>query len=181
MSELIERIARLPPEMRALLVKRLEERNTADTIAFERSATEKPLSFAQQRLWFIEQVTPNSPLYNNGRAFRLIGQLRFDLLVAALNEIVRRHDVLRTRFVAREGEARQEVLDRLELAPSLIDLGALPEIEREEEARRRIGMESAQPFDLSQGPLLRLLALDMGRAQTGEREHIVVFTLHHIV
>ncbi|WP_370631490.1 condensation domain-containing protein, partial [Methylosinus sp. Sm6] len=83
------------------------------------------VSFAQQRLLFLDRLTPGDTTYNISAALRLFGDVDFGAVVAALNEIVRRHDVLRTRFVAREGEARQEVLDRLELAPSLIDLGAL--------------------------------------------------------
>ncbi|MBY6244066.1 hypothetical protein K3F48_23240, partial [Methylosinus sp. Sm6] len=94
-------------------------------ILARRGAVDLAVSFAQQRLLFLDRLTPGDTTYNISAALRLFGDVDFGAVVAALNEIVRRHDVLRTRFVAREGEARQEVLDRLELAPSLIDLGAL--------------------------------------------------------
>ena len=135
-----------------------------------------PLSFAQQRLWFIDQLTPNNPLYNCPGAMRLEGRLDLEALERVINEIVRRHEVLRTRFEVVDGEPVQ-VIDawepwRLELE----DLTSVPQEEREEEAKRRAREEAVRCFDLSKGPLLRVKALKFE-----EEEHVLIYTMHHIV
>ena len=141
-----------------------------------------PLSFAQQRLWFLDQLEPGDASYNLPAALRLIGDLDVAAFAAAINEIVRRHEVLRTTVVMRDGEARQEIAPALEIAAPVVDLSGFDIEERETEARRLAGEEARRPFDLAAGPLLRVLLLDLGlRPATGEREHVVAITLHHIV
>jgi acyl carrier protein len=135
-----------------------------------------PLSFAQQRLWFLDQLTPNNPFYNIPGAVRLAGRLDLEVLESVINEIVRRHEVLRTRFEVEEGEPAQ-VIDAWEpRSLEVEDLTVLPQEEREEEARRLASEEAGMGFDLSRGPLLRVKALKLG-----EEEHILLFTMHHIV
>ena len=139
-------------------------------------AGELPLSFAQQRLWFIDQLEPDGALYNSPFAATLLGQLNVDAFEQTLNEILRRHEILRTTFEFVDGQPVQVVhpAERLELP--VIDLSYVSAERREEEAMRFARDEAVQPFDLSQGPLLRvkLLRLD-------ENKHIVLLTMHHIV
>jgi amino acid adenylation domain-containing protein len=135
-----------------------------------------PLSFAQQRLWFLDQLVPNNPFYNIPGAVRLEGELDLAVLERVINEIIRRHEVLRTRFEVEEGEPAQVIDEweprRLERA----DLTNLPLEEREEEARRIAREDAETGFDLSSGPLLRVRVLKLE-----EEEHVVLYTMHHIV
>jgi amino acid adenylation domain-containing protein/non-ribosomal peptide synthase protein (TIGR01720 family) len=122
-----------------------------------------PLSFAQQRLWFLDQLEPGSPFYNLPDAVRLTGPLNEDLMEKSLNEVVRRHESLRTTFQVIDGKPVQVVVPEYELteeSPFYIklpidDLRSLPETKRETEAMRIARQEAQQPFDLAKGPLLR--------------------------
>ncbi|MFL6199420.1 MAG: amino acid adenylation domain-containing protein [Thermoanaerobaculia bacterium] len=134
-----------------------------------------PLSFGQQRLWFLHQLAPGSPAYNIPLAVRMDGPLDARALAAALTEVVRRHEVLRTAIVTRRGEAALEVAPPSPLPLPVADLSALPELRREEEARRLAAEEARRPFDLARPPLLRVLL-----ARLGEAAHLLVFNLHHI-
>ncbi|HKR15452.1 MAG TPA: amino acid adenylation domain-containing protein, partial [Pyrinomonadaceae bacterium] len=135
-----------------------------------------PLSFAQERLWFLDQWAPGQAAFNISEAVRLTGPLNVDALTRALNEMVRRHESLRTRFVAVEGRAVQVIAPGLRLQVPLIDLQMLPEIARAAEALEMARQEARQPFDLSQWPLLRVSLLCLG-----EEEHVALFTMHHII
>jgi amino acid adenylation domain-containing protein len=136
---------------------------------------EPPLSFAQQRLWFLDQLEPGSPLYNIALAVRLEGSLDVPTLERSLAELLRRHESLRTIFPARSGQPVQVITHAQALLRS-VDLKHLPEAGRMDEARRLALEEAQRPFDLGRGPLLRaaLLSLD-------EREHVLLLTMHHIV
>ena len=135
-----------------------------------------PLSFAQQRLWFFEQLQPGSATYNLLQSARLLGALNVPALEQSLNEIVKRHESLRTTFQDIKGEPAQQVVPASPQTLPLMDLSGLPEAEREEEVRRLTLEELNRPFDLARGPLVRarLLKLD---AET----HVVLFMMHHIV
>ncbi|HKV07487.1 MAG TPA: amino acid adenylation domain-containing protein, partial [Thermoanaerobaculia bacterium] len=135
-----------------------------------------PLSFAQQRLWFLEQLQPGSPLYNLPSALRLAGPLDVAVLRRALDEIVRRHETLRTTFVAERGLPAQRVAPTLSLPLPVVDLSGLPEISRPEEERRRLAEASRRPFDLARGPLLRVLLL-----REATECHVLHLSMHHIV
>jgi amino acid adenylation domain-containing protein len=135
-----------------------------------------PLSFAQERLWFLDQWEPGQAAFNISEAVRLTGPLNIDALSQALNEIVRRHESLRTKFVAIDGQAVQVIAPSLALRFPLIDLQTLPETQRQVEAREMARQEARRPFDLSQAPLLRVTLLRLG-----EEEHVVLFTMHHII
>ena len=142
----------------------------------EVSDEEIPLSFAQQRLWFLDQLEPNNPFYNISTGVRLSGELNVVALERTLSEVVRRHEVLRTTFSTVNGEPRQMIGAATAITLPPEDLRHLPAEEREREAERRAGEESRQPFDLSHGPLLRLRLL-----QLAADEHVLLVTMHHIV
>jgi amino acid adenylation domain-containing protein len=135
-----------------------------------------PLSFAQERFWFLDQLSPGSPVNNVAVALRLRGALDVEALRRALDEIISRHDILRAYFTVQDGRPVQVILPLLHLMLSLDDLRHVPEIQREEEARRVTTEDARRPFDLANGPLLRGRVVRMG-----EEDHILALTLHHIV
>ncbi|WP_373994908.1 amino acid adenylation domain-containing protein, partial [Duganella sp. HH105] len=135
-----------------------------------------PLSFAQQRLWFLDQFEPGSAFYNIPAAVRLNGQLDVTALQGALNEIVRRHEALRTRFASVDGTPVQVIAPELQLALETTDLSDLPHAERDAKAQWLVQDEAQTAFDLATGPLIRARLLRLG-----ESEHIVLLTMHHIV
>ena len=135
-----------------------------------------PLSFAQQRLWFLDQLEPGSAFYNIPAALRLKGELHVGALERTLNEIVRRHEVLRTRFVSVSGEPRQEVLTAEELKLAITELSGLDQAEQETLVSEAVTAESREPFDLVHGPLLRAKLLRLN-----EQEYVALLTMHHIV
>ena len=135
-----------------------------------------PASFAQQRLWFLDQLEPGLATYNIPTAVRLVGELDVPALVAAINEIARRHEVLRTTFKSEGGIPYQVIADALHLPLAVADLSHLESDHREQEALRLIGEEAARPFDLAAGPLLRTSLIRLG-----DREHVILVTMHHII
>jgi len=134
-----------------------------------------PLSFAQQRLWFMDQLEPGSAMYNIPDAVRLTGRLNVDALQQSLREIIRRHEILRTSFQTVDGIATQVIADSLELDFPTIDLSDLPETMRDEEAQKLILVEAKKPFDLSKAPMLRTLLIRLSA-----EEHIILLTMHHV-
>src|SRR5215216_5145825 len=126
-----------------------------EATVIEREIYVFPTSFAQQRLWFLNQLEPDSPAYNIAFAVRLCGQLKVDALERSLNEIVRRHEALRTTFIAVDGRPAQVVAPSLEITLPVVDLRQEVTEEREERARRLAVEEARRIFDLAQGPLLR--------------------------
>ena len=135
-----------------------------------------PLSFAQQRLWFIHQLNPESPVYNMRHAVRLLGQLDVDTLEQSLVAIVQRHEILRTTFAATEGEPVQVVSESMPVYLHKVDFSHLPESEREKATRKFTLDEVRQPFDLSNGPLLRPVLIRLRND-----EHVLLLVLHHII
>jgi amino acid adenylation domain-containing protein len=162
------------------LARALDEMRGSSTVApiapVPRNADGIPLSFAQERLWFLSQLDPGSPAYNVPLALRLQGRLVPAALAGALGEVAKRHEVLRTRFVSRDGRPLQVI--EAERRPELpvIDLAGLPEVWRDSLALRLATEEALRPFDLERGPLLRLALL---RLQDGE--HLLLLNLHHIL
>ncbi|HEX6047359.1 MAG TPA: amino acid adenylation domain-containing protein, partial [Pyrinomonadaceae bacterium] len=137
---------------------------------------EIPLSFAQQRLWFLDQLEPGSSFYNIPGAVRLQGTLDLTALEQGFREVIRRHESLRTRFGVVNGTAVQVIDEALEFSLPVLDLSTVAEGEREAEARRAGREESQRPFDLSAGPLLRARLLRLS-----DREHVLLCTMHHII
>jgi amino acid adenylation domain-containing protein/FkbH-like protein len=151
---------------RALLAERL--RKAAETSI--------PLSFAQQRLWFLDQLEPNSPLYNVPTVVRMSGVLDVEALRRALDALMARHDSLRTRFVDAEGSPTQLVDKSLRLNLSVHDLSDRPVARRDEEAQALVRAEVNRPFNLSAGPPVRATLI---RVQSDD--HWFVLNIHHIV
>ena len=135
-----------------------------------------PLSFSQERLWFFDQLEPQSALYNIHTGARLEGPLEPVALAAALAAVVARHEVLRTGFESSRGEARQVVLARLEVTLPMVDLSHLRRAWRERELQRLALEQAGGPFDLAHPPLWRAQVVRLAA-----REHAVLLSVHHIV
>jgi hypothetical protein len=177
----------LTPELRAEIQERKAEiisflrtanrtTNHTSTSLVPISRDEIPLSFAQQRLWFLDQLIPNNAFYNTPAAVRITGSLNLDALEQTFNEIVLRHEALRTTFVTVEGQPVQAIAPTLTIPLPVIDLRDLPDAERENEAQRLTTQEAQRPFDLSKSPLLRVTLLRLD-----ETEYVLSLILHHIV
>ncbi|HKP51511.1 MAG TPA: amino acid adenylation domain-containing protein [Chloroflexia bacterium] len=135
-----------------------------------------PLSFAQQRLWFLDQWQPASAAYNIPVVMRLDGSLQEEALRKSINAIVERHEALRTTFSVAGDRPVQVIAPALDVPLPVVDLGSVPDEKREAEAQRLVKEEARRPFDLARGPLLRarLLRLD-------EERHQLVLVMHHII
>jgi hypothetical protein len=157
MNELTKRMAGLTPAQFALIKQRLNEKSQArpDDRAIPRRAaryaTEAPLSFSQERLWFLYQLDPASYAFNIANAVRLTGNLNVAALERALNEIVRRHEALRTTFANVDGEPIQIIAPALRIPLRVIDLRHRPVSQRDDEAAALITVEARKPFDLTNG------------------------------
>jgi amino acid adenylation domain-containing protein len=180
MDNLSQRIAGLSPAKRALLELRLQQTGAS----VKREPIIKPranrgwarASFAQQRLWFLDQLEPGQASYNVPRAMHLRGALNVKALQATLAEIVRRHEVFRTHFSDVDGDLRQITRDEVEIPLTVIDLARVPEAERETHAAQLAKEEAARPFNLNTGPVIRTTLLRLS-----DEEHILLLTTHHIV
>jgi len=174
-----QRRSRLSPAKRALLEKRLRQALTAD---FESKVIPKrpepedvPLSFAQERFWFLHQLEPGDPAYNRPFALRLTGPLNVTALEQTLSEILRRHETLRATFSSMDGRPVQAISPARPVTLAVTDLSRQPDPEREAQARQLAAVEAQRSFDLVQGPLVRatLLRLD-------SEEHLLLLVIHHI-
>jgi amino acid adenylation domain-containing protein len=135
-----------------------------------------PLSFAQQRLWFLHQLEQDSIVYNIPAAVRFRGRLNVEALRQSINELVRRHETLRTTFASVDGIGVQVIAPQQEAYLPVVDLAGMGETEREAEVERLSREEAHRPFDLATGPLLRTTLLRLG-----EEEYVLLLTMHHIV
>jgi hypothetical protein len=141
-----------------------------------RSGEPLPLSFAQERLWFLYQLNPRSSLYNIAGGYRFRGPLDLAMLDRSLGEIVRRHDSLRTTFVSREGSPRQIIHAEVPPILAITDLRGMFSRAPAEEVRRLFDEEARQPFDLGQPPLIRVRVWRLD-----DEDHVVLATMHHII
>ncbi|MET9340066.1 amino acid adenylation domain-containing protein [Nonomuraea sp. NPDC003804] len=160
------RIAQLSPERRRLLLERLAR--GSEPLRAPRDGTPLPLSFAQERLWFLWRMAPDSPAYNAPAAVRLRGPLEVDALAGALSGVVARHEVLRTRYAA-EGGAPAQVVD----PPTPVELPVIHAAEGE--LRGLVDRECALPFDLEDGPVLRARLFRLAAD-----DHVLLLVIHHI-
>ncbi|ARU63613.1 hypothetical protein CBW65_23305 [Tumebacillus avium] len=135
-----------------------------------------PLSFAQERLWFFEELQSGTAAYNIPGGLRMKGYLDIAALEESLNLILTRHEALRTSFATVDGQPQQIIADKVQVPFAVIDLQGLPEADREGEAVRIMNEEARKPFTLSEVPLIRANLLRMG-----SEDHILLLTLHHIV
>jgi len=134
-----------------------------------------PLSFAQQRLWVLEQIDPGSPLYHIAGAVHLTGRLDVAALQQCLTGMLQRHESLRATFHEKDGKAVQRIIPPSPLDLPLIDLSNVPAAGREEHIQHLATAEARRPFDLTCGPLLRALLVRLG-----DEEHVVLLVVHHI-
>ncbi|HVG10761.1 MAG TPA: amino acid adenylation domain-containing protein [Thermoanaerobaculia bacterium] len=210
--DLEKRLASLPPEKRKLLELRLrkegipaERRQTGPPPVPRRDPDDPgpyPLSFGQQRLWFIEQLNPGSAAYNIPFAGRLRGSLDPGIMERSLHEVARRHEVLRTRFLLQDGQPVQVVDPEPFIRLPVIDLAGLYGDMREAEAARIILAEPQRPFDLERGPIVRVSLVKLGTSEgpshqvgvlrsqlpamsdkqsDGEEEHALLVTMPHLI
>lgn len=135
-----------------------------------------PLSFAQERLWFFDQLEPGNPCYNLAATVHLQGQLNVEALIRSLNEIIKRHEIFRTKFVSQNGKPVQVILDEITFKLAIINLADLSAEEGEAEIENLCLKEARSPFDLSQAPLLRGTLLRLSQT-----EYKLVLTAHHII
>lgn len=170
-------LSSLSPAKRALLEMKLKKQKAAPRVIRRiRGRTSAPLSYNQQGLWVLSRLMPGSSIYHTPTAARLRGELDIDYLRKALNEIVARHEALRTTFDLVDGAPMQVISDNLSLDLPLINLSGLPPAQREPGAQRRLSQEARRPFDLARGPLIRALLVRMA-----DDDHILLVTMHHIV
>src|ERR1044071_3148148 len=189
-TDIAKRIAELPLEKRALLFQQLQKQREKEKEQAEetpriprlpRESETYPLSFAQQRLWFLNNFEPESPEYNIPQAFRIEGDLDREVMQRALREVVRRHETLRTTFRSMEGEPAQVIAQVVDMEVPFVDArervmmaGKSPE-EAWPEALRLAAHDAKEPFDLTLGPLMRAKLF-----RTGEREYLLYYNVHHI-
>jgi len=175
--ELRAQIAQRKPELLALLNGMTETVRPGESdIQPEPRQEALPLSFAQLRLWFLDQLEPHSAAYTISMAARITGALDVAILEKALSEIVRRHEVLRTVFPAINGSPHQEICPTASANLEVVDLSQGPTSELEILTHQRIAAEARKPFDLAKGPLFRTHLLRLGA-----NEHVLVITVHHTV
>ncbi|MGO8754240.1 MAG: non-ribosomal peptide synthetase [Gallionellaceae bacterium] len=165
-----QRIANLSPEKRALLMRKLRKAGNGIPPLKDRSSL--PLSFAQQRLWFVDQMDTGSAMYNVSLVRRLSGLLNVEALERSINELVRRHETLRTIFMKIDGEPIQLIAPFTAAPLVVLEMGGLTEAEARQQAR----LEARTPFDLSVGPLIRSRLIRLSA-----EEHVLVIIVHHIV
>jgi hypothetical protein len=178
MNDFSSAIAHLSTERRELLERLLRQESVAlPSATLPRSGSgDIPLSFAQEQLWFLDQLEPSNPAYNIAATVRCSGTLDPVTLEQALRTLMCRHDSLRTAFVAHAGKPVQVVAPIMSLNVSLVNLCSVSETERESRVRALIMVEARKPFDLACGPLLRASLLRLA-----DEEHLLLLTVHHIV
>src|SRR5437660_2225130 len=177
-----QRLAGLTAQQRALLFQQLKERQgkakKSEAVIPLQSRVENafPLSFAQQRLWFLDQLEPNSSLYTIPQILQLRGPLPVGALWRAVGALVARHETLRTRFTTSDGAPRQVIDPSGDVHFTLVDLAISDALIREEQARKIASAAVRRPFNLSTGPLLRVTVLRLS-----PHEHLLLLVIHHII
>jgi hypothetical protein len=178
--DLVERLQQLSPAKRALLEKALLEsgRQQARGRAIPRRSPGVPpvLSFAEQRLWFLDQLQPQNPFYNMPMAARLAGPFDESAFVRSLEYLAARHETLRTSFPAAGGAPGRSIAPNVEISFQRCDLRDVESPEREAQLQRRLREAARKPFDLATGPLLRTVLF-----RTGRQEWVVLLAMHHII
>ncbi|HEX8139754.1 MAG TPA: condensation domain-containing protein [Pyrinomonadaceae bacterium] len=180
MSDLTKRISTLSPRQRKLLWERLRQNGSHGSSALipRQSRTENffPLSFAQERLWVVEQLQPGNPAYIISAAAGFNLPVKIAVLEQSLNAIVQRHEILRTTFPACHGKPVQRIASSMMLTLPVVDLRHIPEPYRAEQAAQLAAEQARRPFDLASGPLLRTRLLRLS-----EDRSVTLIALHHII
>jgi len=175
-NELAKKWSHLSPAKQELLAKRLRGERFTEKVVGRRNGEQIPLSFTQQRLWFLNQLEPDNAIYNVPAAVRLQGNLNVEALERTLSEIIRRHESLRTTFTDVNGFPVQVIKPAEPVKLLHSDLTCWPTAEREARARELAKAEARRPFDLSQGPLLRVTLMRLDHD-----EFVALLNMHHIV
>ena len=175
-NELAKKWSHLSPAKQELLEKRLRGKRPTENLAERRNGEQIPLSFMQQRLWFLNQLEPDNTIYNVPAAVRLQGNLNVEALERTLSEIIRRHQSLRTTFTDVNGSPVQVIKPAEPVKLLHSDLTGWPRAERETRARELAKAEALRPFDLSHGPLLRVTLIHLD-----QDEYVALLNMHHIV
>lgn len=185
MSDIAQRLAKLSPEKRELLLKKLREQQgaTKDSQQSQHFAIPKvprdhdlPMSFAQERLWLDKQLKPESTAYTIANAVTLSGHLDYAAFERSLQEIIRRHEILRTTFAMQAGQPVQVIAESVEIPVEMIPADHLSSSEKTAEIERILAEERGFVFDLTTGPLLRFRVLKLNAT-----EHVFFLTMHHII
>lgn len=176
-----DRLAKLSPAKRALLqrAKNIGEQEQFGSVEInkrDRSSGRDALSFAQQRLWFLDQLEGANATYNMPIAIRLHGQLDYQALHRVFDEIIQRHESLRTNFQSERGQPAQVIAERATLHIPLVDLSFLDHIERERQLETLLRLEAQKPFNLTRDLLLRVSILRLSAL-----DNVVSVTIHHII
>ena len=175
MADVSSRLSGLSAKQLMVLAERLKKAQGLKSNRIERIGGDRaPLSFGQERLWFINQLEPGNPVYNNSLALRVkdgLGELE-----EGVNELVRRHEVLRSSFPVVDGKPIQMIAPALRLRSSYVDLSMLPAAEREPKAMQLAESEAQRPFDLENGPLVRSRTVILG-----EEDFLLLSTQHHVI
>jgi hypothetical protein len=179
MSALLKSVAELSPGQRAILERRLKEKRASSVTAriprHGREGNSFVTSFAQQRLWFLQRLEPDSNAYNIPNALHTKGPLNLEALEQSIDEIRRRHEVLRTIFAVREGQPVQIVGPAQPEDLPVVDLSGVSQPDRDRLTKELVEAEANRPFNLSSETSLRSSVLKLK-----EDEHIILFTMHHI-
>ena len=175
---LLRQKTNLSPEKRALLEKwkRGGYSNQSRKITRRSEEGPAPLSYSQQRMWFLDQLEPGNTAYNILTPFRLSGPLDLSALSFSLNLVTSRHESLRTRFACLDGQPAQIICDEADVEMDIVDLQHLPEPEREQAIKEIASHQRQTPFDLSRGPLMRVKLV-----KAAQQDHVLLMSLHHII
>lgn len=180
MSLVTHKIARLSPEKQAVLEKLLKKQGLDISrlpIAVQpRDTNNFPLSFSQQRMWLLHQIDPENTAYNCSAAWRVTGKLSLPTLQKAATELVQRHEALRTTFTTRDGQPFQVIMSHADIVLHSLDLRSCPVPEQLAQIQSIATSEAQRPFDLTRGPLLRMLLLRLG-----QEDYVLLITMHHII
>lgn len=178
--DLARRMAALSPEQRIILEEKLLKSNIGilqlPIPSINRDQEHYPLSFGQERLWFIDQLEPGNPAYNLVRVSKLEGGLNRTALELSLNAIVSRYEILRASFVIENGKPVQIIRTDVHIPLNVIDLKSRDAVEQDKEIKRLVSDESLFPFDLSKGPLLRTHLLELSPGVC-----LFILIIHHII
>ncbi|MBD2410053.1 non-ribosomal peptide synthetase [Nostoc calcicola FACHB-389] len=176
MSDILKRLEALSPEKRELVLQKLKKQQQSPLLAPVSRQQPLPLSFAQQRIWFLDQLEGENCVYNVPFFWQISGFLNIAALEQAINEIVQRHEVLRTSFSVVDGLPIQIIHPDLKLTMQVLDWRQLTEEDQLSTATQLATEELQQPFDLANAPLLRVKLL-----QLTDQSHLLLLVIHHIV
>ncbi len=173
-AELLDEIKQRKPQILEFL-KNAEQSTERPALECVDRTAGLPLSMAQERIWFLYQLEGKGPAYNIPKALRLHGRLDPKIMEKSIHAIINRHEILRTIYLSEKGKTVQHVMESAPFAILYKDFSALPDHQKEEEARRFAKIEFQQPFDLTKSPVLRVCLVKLF-----EEDHILLITMHHI-